>query len=177
MIKWHITHSLPFPGEVFTGINTNRAAEAECGPLGQLKEPCCLVSWAELFDRCFRLGQERGIVPPTPTLLHIHTPRAESNKRGLRGIGCLTREKRLIVPRHTQTMLQPWECGNSCNTVCSSLFENAAIADEGGYIRVNAWGGSSSASGRSFSTSYPMCQIWRTSHWLIKDAAKRFGSY
>lgn len=52
------------------------------------------------------LGQEQGIVPPVPALLHIHTTRAESNKRGLRGINCLTWEKQLIVGRHRQTMAQ-----------------------------------------------------------------------
>lgn len=57
------------------------------------------------------VGQGESIVPPDSALLHIHTTRAESNKRRLRGINCLTWEKRLIVGRHRQTMLQLWELG------------------------------------------------------------------
>lgn len=68
------------------------------------------------------VGQGDSIVPPATALLHIHTPRAESNKRRLRGINCLTWEKWLIVGRHRQTMLRLWERGCkllllSCNVM------------------------------------------------------------
>ncbi len=64
------------------------------------------------------LGQEQGIVPPAPALLHIHTTRAESNKRRLRGIICLIWENQLIVWRHKQTMSRLWELGNGLLWFC-----------------------------------------------------------
>lgn len=85
------------------------------------------------------VGQEQGIVPSAPALLHIHTTRAESNKRGLRGINCLTWEKRLNVAHHGPTMLLLWERGGKLlrfHTWCAGCWE-PRNAHEGGYIRVN----------------------------------------
>lgn len=83
----------------------------------RLKDPCCLTLWpwaeSKIARSCLMdsVGQEQGIVPSAPALLHIHTTRAESNKRGLRRINCLTWEKRLNVARHGPTMLLLWERG------------------------------------------------------------------
>lgn len=66
------------------------------------------------------IRQEESIVPPAAALLHIHTTRAESNKRGLRGINCLTWENWQIAGRHRQTMFQLWERG--CKLLSFSMW-------------------------------------------------------
>lgn len=95
------------------------------------------------------VGQGESIVPPDSALLHIHTTRAESNKRRLRGINCLTWEKRLIVGRHRQTMLQLWELG--CKLLLLSCMQCWRWeCRQGGNIRVNLCVGSYSLRGGTF---------------------------
>lgn len=114
---------LELPGEVYTQIvkitlprqslaclPAERALLSHVVAVGRIFDP-----WPNLMCS---LRQEQGIVPPAPALLHIHTPRAESNKRRLREISCLTWEKQLIVRRHGQTMLQLWEHGNGQSRFC-----------------------------------------------------------
>lgn len=98
-----------FPGEVYRQIHkiTLPRQSLACSPAER-----ALLSHVVAVGRIFdpwpslmcSLRQEQGIVPPAPALLHIHTPRVESNKRRLREISCLTWEKQLIVWRHRQTM-------------------------------------------------------------------------
>lgn len=114
------------------GVHTNAQDESANWEFGQ---PCSwkspVVRSSDRGQNFFNpwpdwmcaFGQERGIVPTAPALLHIHTTREESNKRRLRGINCLTWEKQLIVRRHRQTMLRLWERGNFVilYVICSRL--------------------------------------------------------
>lgn len=77
----------------------------------------------------FSVGQEQGIVQPSS--IFIEAGRNLINV-GSGEIGCLTRERQLIVRRRWQTMPRLLRCGNA-----PPWLSAATNVDEGGYIRVN----------------------------------------